>query len=244
MPQMLFPSRICVSLGHSDPGMLVKLAYLEAERGEMFFEFCLEFLSEPASGPSAIQEFLQRWPLAWIIATCRRLEHSHGPAETQLALLEAAVAAGARAIDLEIETARHTQPWMREMGRRCRRIVSYHNYSGCPDLDPVVRELESIPAEVIKVAVQAEAPDTLQRLVQAASRCAKPNLMLMMGEQGLPLRIMAPILGRSFTYASPSGYAGTASGQIEARILREVWRLDQLEISPLIAEQSSSLVTP
>ncbi len=236
MAEVLFPSRICVSLGHPDPGTLLKLAHLEAERGEMFFEFCLEFLSEPTSGPSAIQEFLQRWPLAWIIATCRRLEHNfHGPVEAQLALLEQAVAAGARAIDLEIETARHAQPWMREMGRRCTRIVSYHNYSGCPDLDPVVQELESIPAEVIKIAVQAGDPDTLQRLAEAASRCAKPNLMLMMGEQGLPLRIMAPILGRSFTYASPTGHAGTASGQLQARILREIFRLEQLEISPLLA---------
>jgi 3-dehydroquinate dehydratase type I len=227
----LFPSRICVSLGHADPEMLLHLGRSEAERGETFFEFCLEFLNDPKSGPSVIRNFLRHYPRAWIIATCRRLERSfYGPMEDQLALLDQAVAAGARGIDLEIETARHARPWMREMGRRCVRIVSYHNHSGCPALGPVIRELESVPADVIKIAVKAGDSGTLRRLARAAGKCAKPNLMLMMGQEGLPLRIMAPILGRSFTYAAPAGRQGTASGQLDAGILREVLRLDQLEM--------------
>lgn len=237
MPEALFPSRICVSLGHADPEMLLQLGHGEAERGETFFEFCLEFLRAPQSGPRMIRDFLRRWPRAWIIATCRRLEQNfHAPVEGQLALLAEAVHAGARGIDLEIETARHVRPWMRDMGRRCTRIVSYHNYGGCPALDPIINELESIPADLIKVAVKAEESrsqgrySTLHRLAEAAVKCRKPNLMLMLGSEGLPLRIVAPLLGRSFTYAAPAGHQGTAPGQLDAGVLREILHLDQLEI--------------
>ncbi len=231
MSEAIFPSRICVSLGHSDPKKLVELGCIEAERGERFFEFCLELLCDPKSGPDMIRHFLQRQPNAWIIATCRRLERNfHGSIEEQLAVLEEAIQAGARAIDLEVETARNARQWMQNMGPRCTRIVSYHNHHGCPDLGSVLTELESIPSDVIKIAVKAEGGDTLRRLTAAAARCTKPNLMLMMGREGLPLRIMAPLLGRSFTYAAPTGHEGTASGQLEASVLREIVHLDQLEI--------------
>jgi 3-dehydroquinate dehydratase type I len=235
--EVLFPSRICVSLGHHDPERLLKLGHLEAERGETFFEFCLEFLTDPKNGPHIIRDFLRHWPHAWIIATCRRQERNfQGCIEDQLAVLGEAVEAGARGIDLEIETARHNRQWMHDMGRQCMRIVSYHNHHGCPALGPVIRELESIPADLIKVAVKAGNSGTLHRLAQAAGKCTKPNLMLMMGKEGLPLRIMAPILGRSFTYASPADHEGTASGQLDASILREILHLDQLEIkAPLAA---------
>lgn len=231
MSEALFPSRICVSLGHCDPKELMKLGRREAARGERFFEFCLEFLCDPKSGPDTIRHFLQQQPNAWIIATCRRLERNfHGSIEEQLAVLQEAIRAGARAIDLEVESARNARQWMQDIGSRCTRIVSYHNHRGCPDLGPVLTELESIPSDVIKIAVKAEGGDTLHRLTAAAACCTKPNLMLMMGREGLPLRIMAPLLGRSFTYAAPTGHEGTASGQLEASILRDIIRLDQLEI--------------
>jgi hypothetical protein len=50
-----------------------------------------------------------------------------------------------------------------------------------------------------------------------------------MGEAGLPTRILNPVLGRSFTYASPLSYEPTAVGQVTARTLREEYSLDELE---------------
>jgi 3-dehydroquinate dehydratase type I len=226
------PSRVCVSIGEATPEMLLQAAHTESYLGESFFEVCLEFLDNPYDGPKTIREFLRAWPQAWIIVTCRREEQNfRGSIEQQLELLAAAVEAGARGIDVEIETARHSCAWLDRMGGRCLRIVSYHNYTGCPSLDPIIEELESFPAEVIKIAVNAPDAVSLCRLTQSAQRCRKPNLMLAMGKRGLPSRIMAPLLGRSFTYASPSGHDATAPGQLDARTLRNNYRLDDLDFN-------------
>jgi 3-dehydroquinate dehydratase / shikimate dehydrogenase len=227
--QAELPSRICISLGHNDPEMFRKLAHIEAEHRELLFEFCLEFLSDPWEGPGIIREFRQRWPEAYVIATCRRGEHNfHGSKEEQLSLLQRAVEAGARGIDLEIETARDARQWMSKM-RHCIRIVSYHNYQRCPLLKPIIEELESMPADIIKVAVRTGRAAVLWRLVQAARECRRPNVILAMGREGGPTRIIAPVAGRSFTYASPASHEGTAFGQLDARTLREIYRLDQLD---------------
>jgi 3-dehydroquinate dehydratase type I len=229
-----FPSRICVSVGESTAGRLLNTALREAERGESFFEFCLEFLHNPAEGPQVIRDFLSRRHEVFIIATCRRGEHNFsGSIEVQQRLLDACLKAGARGIDVEIETARHVQPWMNRIGEYCTRIVSWHDYRGCPFLEAVIQELETIPADIIKVAVKASGPETLYQLQQAAWQCRKPNLMLAMGQEGIPTRIMAPLVGQSFTYASPLGHNGTAAGQPDARFLREIYHLDQLELKDI-----------
>ncbi|HEX7286697.1 MAG TPA: type I 3-dehydroquinate dehydratase [Candidatus Angelobacter sp.] len=225
-----FPSRICVSVGHSSAEMMLNLAHIEAERGERFFEFCLEFLNNPQEGPDLVREFLRGRPQTCILVTCRRGDRNlQCSISEQLRLFEAAVVAGARGIDVEIETARHVREWLTVMRHGCFRIVSYHNYQDCPPLEPVLQELESVPADVIKVAVMAREQEAIGRLMLAAHKCRRPNLMLAMGREGLPTRIVAPILGRSFTYASPAGQEGTAAGQPDARTLRETYRLDELD---------------
>ena len=113
--------------------------------------------------------------------------------------------------------------------RHCIRIVSYHNYRRCPLLRPIIEELESMPAEIIKIAVRAESAEDLWRLVQAAQECRRPNVMVAMGREGGPTRIIAPVAGRSFTYAAPASHEGTALGQLDARTLRDIYRLDQLD---------------
>ncbi len=208
-------------MGYQEPEALLRSAEIEAERGEVFFEFCLEFLDDPQEGPGIIRQFLAVVPDAWVVVTCRRGEHNfYGTLEEQLAILEASIEAGARMIDVEIESARQACEWMEAMGHRAARIVSYHNFRGCPPLDSIMHELESIPADIIKVAVRAESSDTLYQLMTAGWECRKQNLMLAMGKEGLSSRIVSPILGRSFTYATPLGHEGTGEGQPDAATLR------------------------
>ncbi len=223
------PSRICVSIGVSSPEELLRLAHTEASCGETLFEFCLEFLTDPYDGPSAVRDFVRRWPDAWIIVTCRKDERSfHGPLDEQLALLSDSVEAGARVIDLEIETAGHASPWMRQMGGHCVRIVSYHNYQAAPPLASILRNLEAIPADIIKVAVATQDAQTLCSLIEQARHYPRPAIFLAMGPAGLPTRILGPCAGRSFTYGSLPSANATATGQLDVRILRETYRLDEI----------------
>jgi 3-dehydroquinate dehydratase/shikimate dehydrogenase len=229
-PAMALSSRICISLGHHDPDRLLELAHTEARRGELFLEICLEFLADPQIGPDIIRSFMQRWHRSFVIATYRRVEHPcHDSIERQLALLDRAVDAGARGVDLEIESARRARGWLTEIGLRCMRIVSYHNNKSCPSLEPIVHELESFPADIIKVAVRAEKSETIWQLMQLARECNRPNVMLAMGNGGVPTRIIGPVVGRSFTYAAQDLNRSTADGQLDARTLREVYHLDNLD---------------
>ena len=228
-PSVALPSRICVSIGESSPERLLGLAYTEASRGETLFEFCLESLSDPPDGPGAVRDFTRRWPHAWVIVTCRKGGgHFHGSTDQQLRLLSASVDAGARIIDLEIETASHTQQWMRQMGDRCLRIVSYHNYRSAPPLGPLLKTLESVPADILKVAVTSKDAQTPCKLIERARQYARPSIFLVMGSSGLPTRILGPCAGRSFTYASHPSAAATAIGQLDVQTLRQTYRLDEL----------------
>jgi 3-dehydroquinate dehydratase/shikimate dehydrogenase len=49
-----------------------------------------------------------------------------------------------------------------------------------------------------------------------------------MGEIGMASRILAPTFGSSWTYAAPSSNPGTAPGQITARQMRNLYRIDKL----------------
>ena len=100
--------RICIALGLPDVPTLLDHARREAEAGETFLEFRLDFLDEPWKGADAIRGFLEQFPDSIVLATCRRHQNHgrfNGSVEEQFAVLDRAVDNGALAVDLEIETA-------------------------------------------------------------------------------------------------------------------------------------------
>src|SRR6267143_6515989 len=102
-----FP-RICIALGLPDPAKLLEHARREADSGETFFEFRLDYLENPEGGIKVIREILKQHSDCIILATCRRHQNQgkfNGSIEEQIRILDAAVDAGARCVDLEVESA-------------------------------------------------------------------------------------------------------------------------------------------
>src|SRR5579862_8879666 len=100
--------RICIALGLPDITRLMEQARREAEAGENFLEFRLDYLPDPAAGACSIADFLKDYPNCTILATCRRHQNHgrfNGSIDDQLRILSMAIQCGARAIDIEIETA-------------------------------------------------------------------------------------------------------------------------------------------
>src|ERR1700681_4804115 len=100
--------KICIALGLPDVPRLLEQARREAEAGENFLEFRVDYLPDPALGAQAIATFLRQYPYCTILATCRRHQNHgrfNGSVEDQLRILDLAIENGARAIDIEIETA-------------------------------------------------------------------------------------------------------------------------------------------
>jgi 3-dehydroquinate dehydratase / shikimate dehydrogenase len=60
-----------------DVPTLMEHARREAEAGEMFLEFRLDFLDKPLKGAEAIAAFLDRHSECMVLATCRR-HQNHG----------------------------------------------------------------------------------------------------------------------------------------------------------------------
>ena len=202
------------------------------KRARSFLEFRLDYLDRPREGAEAIREFLARFPDCLVLATCRRHQNHgkfNGSIEEQLAILDLAVHCGAQAIDVEIETAEAAMEKLNAFRGRAHLIVSYHNFEATPQLDTVVARMMRVPADAYKVVTTARKPSDTGRVLALARVHAKtPMILLAMGELGFPTRVLSSACGGVYTYAAPMSAEGTAAGQVSARQLRHVYRVEKL----------------
>src|SRR5215471_11756077 len=108
MAQRISLPRVCIALGFPTVEALLAQARKEYDAGERFFEVRLDYLPVPDQGIAAIRKFLSRHPDCTILATCRRHQNHgkyNGSVEEQVRVLDAAIEAGARAVDIEVESA-------------------------------------------------------------------------------------------------------------------------------------------
>jgi 3-dehydroquinate dehydratase / shikimate dehydrogenase len=114
-----------------------------------------------------------------------------------------------------------------------RTICSHHDFAGVPaKLVQIYDRLAATPARVLKIAVQAnDATDCLPvfHLLERARTDGREMIALAMGTAGVATRILGPSRGAFLTYASLEDEAATAPGQITARELRDVYRIEKLD---------------
>ena len=196
--------RICVAIGSATPAALAHAAEREYKDGNTFLEFRLDYLPTPESGIALIEAFVKTRPDANVLATCRlggHHGHFKGSIDQQTRLLAKAAAAGAVAIDLEIESAERAAPAVESLREHTPVIVSYHNFESTPSLEPVLRRLMRVPADAYKLATLARKPSDSLRLVEFLKNARKttktPLIAFTMSEQGLCTRVLSPALGRS-----------------------------------------------
>jgi 3-dehydroquinate dehydratase/shikimate dehydrogenase len=250
-PRTPFP-RICIALGFPDPETLLTHARCEYDEGERFLEFRLDYLPKPLQGTVAIRKFLSRHPDCTVLATCRRHQNMgrfNGSVEEQLQILEAAIAAGAKAVDVEIESAEVCVKRLEELRSLAYLMVSYHNYGGTPATDPVMRRMQKVPADGYKIVTTAKKPSDNCKVLELARAYPKTNTVLLaMGETGFPTRVLSTLFGGLYTYAAPNAASGTAAGQVSARQLRNLYRVEKLsrdaKIFGVIADPVRHSISP
>lgn len=232
--------RICTSIGHSDESAASALAIASADRGESFLELRLDLLAEPGLGRKIVRGVRERHPNALLIATCRREPNGgafNGSVKEQAAILRSAVDAGARLVDVEIESVEQHPGILEGLGGSTASMVSYHNFDETPELGSVVRRLQRAGADILKIATKVERPsDNLSLLALCAHH---PNMVVSgMGETGTATRLLSPLRGGLFTYASPDPGSGTpgevsakfrvtptAPGQVSVSAARQLYRV-------------------
>jgi 3-dehydroquinate dehydratase / shikimate dehydrogenase len=252
MPSRASLPQICVALGFPTVEKLLAHARREIDAGERFLEFRIDYLDRPQLGIEAIRTFLDERPEAVILATCRRHQNHgkfNGSIDEQIRVLSSAVDAGARSVDIEIESAETAVAKLEPLRNKCFLIVSYHNYDGTPPIDALVKRMTKIPADAYKVVTTARKPSDSQRVLSIGKSSPRHKfVMLAMGEMGFPTRVLSPSMGGLYTYAAPTSAEGTAAGQVCSKQLRQLYRIEKFtknaKIFGVIADPVRHSISP
>jgi len=227
--------KLCVAIQAETPAEMVDRAEA-ALKDVRFFEFRLDSLPKPAVVIPYLKQFLSEHKDVTVIATCRRKEHGGafvGALAAELAILSDAATAGCQIVDLEVESAEQAKPAqiakIRATGAAL--LISFHDFTRTRGLEQVADRIERFKPEYVKVVSTARSlTDNLAVLRLIEDRSLSTNVVgIAMGEEGILSRVLGPRAGAAFTFASPTDGVETAAGQMAARTLLDVYRIDQLD---------------
>jgi 3-dehydroquinate dehydratase type I len=167
-----------------------------------------------------------------LIATNRRKDqggHSKMSEPDRVAVIFDAVEAGFDYADLELNT-----PDLRELGSRVKAlggslVISHHDFevtSSVEELQETMRRMMERGADVCKIIGTARSPgDNLTYLGLFASPREGGLVCFGMGRDGILSRVLSPLVGGEFTYASSHEGGGSAPGQLTLAEMREIYML-------------------
>ncbi len=226
--------RLCVAIIGADAADMIADA-VSVVREESFLEFRLDYLKQPLEALPALKEFLHTYPNMLAIATCRRAVNGgkfRGPVAAQIEVLKKAQAAGCQIVDIEVESAATLKP--AEIGSlraRSALLLSSHDFKETRDLEATFQSMQQIRADFYKVVTTATCLYDNVRMMKFLEDKSRAHSVVgvCMGEQGVISRVLGLRAGSAFTFASVAAGGETAPGQITARNLRDVYRIDQLD---------------
>lgn len=122
------------------------------------------------------------------------------------------------------------------------KIVSRHDFEGVPgNIEGLFDELSEFDCKAVKLAVAADdsvSAIPVWRTLLGASRGKREGkreaILIAMGDAGKWTRILAPSRGALLTYASLDPKVATASGQVSAKELLDLYRVDEIDPSTRI----------
>jgi 3-dehydroquinate dehydratase/shikimate dehydrogenase len=235
----LRPGKLCVAIQAASAAEMVNRA-AAALADTRFIEFRLDSLPEPADAVPALKELLAARRDVSAIATCRRKQFGGnfaGSLTSEFEVLSRAAEAGCQIVDLEVESAEEAKPAALARFREGLRatgaalLISFHDFTRTKGLEHAAERILAFAPDFVKVVSTARSlADNLAvlRLIEERSLSAQV-VGIAMGEEGLLSRVLGPRAGAAFTFASFSDGAETASGQVTARVLRELYRVEQLD---------------
>ena len=234
--------KLCIAVQGASQAELFSRAE-SALNDSIFIEFRLDSLSKPAAALPDLKAFLTRHREMTAIATCRRKAFGGnftGSLNSEIEILEKAATLGCHIIDLEVESAEQaTRPQLAKFRAALRAagtalLISSHDFSRTRRPDGLIQISQRIAAfepEFVKVVSTARnLSDNLSVLRMVEDQSLDSRVVgIAMGEEGLISRVLSPRAGAVFTFSSAAEGAETAPGQISARTLLDVYRLEQLD---------------
>src|SRR5882672_12144846 len=226
--------KVCVVVvGHTPAEMVEKAESLV--RDNPFVEFRLDYLPKPLLAIKPLQEFLDYHPHVYAIATCRRVANGgkfRGPIAGELDILAKAAEVGCQLVDLELETAQKIKPLqLKKLRERAALILSSHDFRATKKLEETLATMEGLQADFYKIVGTATTlHDNVVMMKFLEKESYKHSLIgLCMGEQGIISRVLGLRAGSIFTFASAMAGEETAPGQVTAKMLRDIYRVDKVD---------------
>jgi len=211
--------KICVAIVNNDPE-----AVKEAEPLVDLFEVRIDLIGD------GWQELVKQFKKPWI--ACNRIADEGGGWQGNEArriekLLEA-IELGADVVDVELRT-RNLDKIVQLVKRRTKCLLSFHDLQKTPPLDEmkemVQRQLKA-GADVCKVITTARRFEDNLTILHLISEFPDVRLVsFAMGSLGGMSRVLCPLVGGDFTYASIEKGKESAPGQITVKELIEIYEM-------------------
>jgi 3-dehydroquinate dehydratase / shikimate dehydrogenase len=234
--------KLCIAVQGATPAELISRADT-ALKDTVFIELRLDFLSKPVAVLPDLKALLGRRRDITAIATCRRKPFGGkfpGSLNAELEILLKAAETGCHIVDLEVDSAEQcTRAQLAKFRAAIRAagsslLISSHDFTRTrrPEgLNQTAQRIAAFEPDFVKVVTTARTlADNLSVLQMIEDQSLNAQVVgIAMGEEGLISRVLSPRAGAAFTFASSVDGAETAAGQIPARTLLDIYRLDQLD---------------
>ena len=166
------------------------------------------------------------------IVTNRRREEGgkyRGEERKRLSILQEAIGLRADYIDVELAAERSSVQSLIRNKKETQLVLSFHDFKGTPSLKELrilFGRMIRLGADVIKIVPFAKSWEdnlSILSLIPFAKEKKQKIVAFCMGEKGKISRIVSPILGAAWTYASLDKSMASAPGQLTVRGLKDIW---------------------
>lgn len=212
---------ICTSIAHrGEKEIMDLLAKKVTEMAEIRLDMC-------PIDTTSISRIFSSSPVP-LLATCRLT--SGFSANSCMARLKSAIESGASYADLEIEAPKEMADSIADLCRQhdCRFIRSFHDYTGCPDLEDLQQIIDSniaSGADIVKIVVSSQSARwkaIIDQLYKNNSSIEGRLIAFAMGTEGQQSRLDCIAIGAPFTYCAPDDKSCTAPGQYHDKEIRKL----------------------
>lgn len=216
--QMKRPRICAVIVGNDLPAIEGTKRFID------LYEVRIDLIGE--SWPELVQELKKPW-----IACNRLADEGGGWKKDEASRIEELLKAtelGADIIDIELRT-KNLAEIVPLIKKRAKCLLSSHDLAGTPPLDSLKRIIErqlAAGADICKIVTTASSFRDNFAVLQLIGEFPETKIVsFAMGPSGSISRVLCPLVGGYFTYASIEEGRESASGQITVRDLRKLYQM-------------------
>ncbi len=148
----------------------------------------------------------------------------------RLSLIRKAIELKVDFVDIDISIGEKTIRKIISEKKKTKIIVSFHNFKRTNEKEIIEKynKIKKLKPDIIKIVTFANSINDNKVIFDLIKKSDKKIIALCMGERGEISRILSPLFGGFLTFGSLEKGKESAPGQITAKSLRNIYRINQL----------------